>query len=59
MAVIKGNRAGARYVHNLLNKEEFRPDPRRARMYRLVREWRAMGFSDEAIVAMGRSLILG
>lgn len=57
MAVIRGNRAGARYVHNLLNKEDFQPDPRRARMYRLVREWRAMGFSDEAIVAMGKEMI--
>lgn len=57
MAVIKGNRAGARYVHNLLNKEDFRPDPRRVRMYRLVREWREMGFSDEAIVAMGKEMI--
>lgn len=57
MAIIKGNRAGARYVHNLLNKEEFRPDPRRVRMYRLVREWREMGFSDEQIIALGKEMI--
>lgn len=57
MAIIRGNRAGARYVHNLLNKVEFRSDPRRVRMYRLVREWREVGFSDEQIIALGKEMI--
>lgn len=51
---IRRNSSGARYVHNLLNKEV---DERRARFYRLIRRWKAEGKSEEEIIRLGRAMI--